>query len=454
MIWLWPLSAHAESLTLEEALRRGLDASEQVELADAARERAAGDVRKARAGHFPQVGAQLAYTHQFASEYDGLFDVPTGATGYGTPTTTTAPTTTTDDGSGGGLPFGADNTWRLTFSATQPIWSGNRVIAQDRMSSASVDVAELGWRSTRAAVVLSVAQAWYDAALADRLLDIARSTLAQAEATWEDARLASEVGRGAEFDVLRAQVEVENQRVSVIQAERARVGARLMLANLLDLDPTALEQAVDLESIEPAETLAAQLVGGVPTAGERVGVQQAEAGVFLSEQALVLSRSYALPSLSASAQVGWVAWPGEVLPPLPGNDWRDTVAVGATLTVPLFGGGAVSGELRNARAGIAESHTRLDQAMEADRAEAIDAAEQLRAAEAQWEATSGTVEQAERAYAIAVVRFEEGVSRQIELTDARLLRQRALANRAQAARDLQVARIRVALLPLLPFQTR
>ncbi|MCB9697212.1 MAG: TolC family protein [Alphaproteobacteria bacterium] len=452
MIWLWPFTAHAEALTLEDALRRGLDASEQVELAEAARERAAGDVRKARAGHFPQVGAQLAYTHQFASEYDGLFDVPAGPTGYGTPTTTATTTTTTDD-SGGGLPFGADNTWRLTLSATQPIWSGNRVIAQDRMSSTSVDLAELGWRSTRAAVVLSVAQAWYDAALADRLLDIARSTLEQAEATFENARLASEVGRGAEFDVLRAQVEVENQRVAVIQAERARVVARLMLANLLDADPAQLEQAVDLEAIEPAETLAAELVG-MPESGERVGVQQAQAGVFLSEQTLVLSRSYALPSLSANAQVGWVAWPGEVLPPLPGSDWRDTVAVGATLTVPLFGGGAVGGELRNARAGISESHTRLDQAMEADRAEAIDAAEQLRAAEAQWEATSGTVEQAERAYAIAVVRFEEGVSRQIELSDARLLRQRALANRAQAARDLQVARIRVALLPLLPFQTR
>ena len=52
---------------------------------------------------------------------------------------------------------------------------------------------------------------------------------------------------------------------------------------------------------------------------------------------------------------------------------------------------------------------------------------------------------------IANVRFEEGVSTQTELADARILLQQAQANRAQAARDLQLARIRLALLPALPL---
>jgi outer membrane protein TolC len=43
------------------------------------------------------------------------------------------------------------------------------------------------------------------------------------------------------------------------------------------------------------------------------------------------------------------------------------------------------------------------------------------------------------------------VSTQLELSDARLLLQQAQANRAQAARDLQVARARMALLPDLPI---
>jgi len=64
---------------------------------------------------------------------------------------------------------------------------------------------------------------------------------------------------------------------------------------------------------------------------------------------------------------------------------------------------------------------------------------------------AGTIEQATRAYQIAEVRFQSGVSTQLELADARLQLQLAEANRAQAARDLQVARARVALLPDLPL---
>ena len=62
-----------------------------------------------------------------------------------------------------------------------------------------------------------------------------------------------------------------------------------------------------------------------------------------------------------------------------------------------------------------------------------------------------SMQQAQRAYEIAELRYREGLSTQLELSDARLLLQQAQANRAQAARDVQVARVRLALLPDLPL---
>ena len=61
------------------------------------------------------------------------------------------------------------------------------------------------------------------------------------------------------------------------------------------------------------------------------------------------------------------------------------------------------------------------------------------------------MEQAARAYDIADLRFREGISTQLELLDARLVLQSAQVNRAQAARDVQVSRARVSLLPDLPL---
>jgi outer membrane protein TolC len=63
------------------------------------------------------------------------------------------------------------------------------------------------------------------------------------------------------------------------------------------------------------------------------------------------------------------------------------------------------------------------------------------------------VTQATRAYQIAELRYKEGISTQIELTDQRIAQQQALANRAQAARNLQVARVRLGLITDLPLSS-
>jgi outer membrane protein TolC len=50
------------------------------------------------------------------------------------------------------------------------------------------------------------------------------------------------------------------------------------------------------------------------------------------------------------------------------------------------------------------------------------------------------------------VRYREGISTQTDLSQSRLLLEQSLANRAQAARNLAVARVRLALLRDLPLQ--
>jgi len=104
-----------------------------------------------------------------------------------------------------------------------------------------------------------------------------------------------------------------------------------------------------------------------------------------------------------------------------------------------------------ARAELEQARLQLRQTQELAALDSRSAWAELLAARATWEASAGTIQQATRAFQIAEVRFREGVSTQLELSDARLLLQQSQANRAQAARDLQVARARMALLPDLPL---
>jgi len=104
-----------------------------------------------------------------------------------------------------------------------------------------------------------------------------------------------------------------------------------------------------------------------------------------------------------------------------------------------------------ARADLDEARFRLAQTRELAALDARSADASLAAARASWEASAGTVEQAQRAYSIAEIRYREGISTQTELSESRIQLEQALANRAQSARDLQVARVRVTLISDLPL---
>ena len=119
--------------------------------------------------------------------------------------------------------------------------------------------------------------------------------------------------------------------------------------------------------------------------------------------------------------------------------------------MPLYTGGRVKGENVVAAANVTEAQSAVQQTREFAALDARQAVATLEQAAATLAASAGTAEQASRAYNIADVRYREGLSTQLELTQSRILLQQARWNRAQASRDFQVARLRLALLKDLPL---
>ena len=181
--------------------------------------------------------------------------------------------------------------------------------------------------------------------------------------------------------------------------------------------------------------------------------QQAEAVVGVREAGVTVARAERLPSVSLARRSAASAIRDGCLPGA--GDFRTNWSLGAAVQVPIFTGGRLKAERAAARAPIWRKPRRgCEQARELADARRGDRARISRPPKAVWEASAGTVQQAERAYQIAELRNREGLSTQLELSDSRLALQVAQANRAQAARDVQVARARVALLPNLPVGRR
>jgi outer membrane protein TolC len=177
-------------------------------------------------------------------------------------------------------------------------------------------------------------------------------------------------------------------------------------------------------------------------------VKEAAAAVRLREASVRAALAERRPAVSLTSNYSRVAYPSGAFPT---GDFRTNWTVGASVDFPILTGGRQRGSEMVARADLEQSRLQLRQVEELALLDARAAHAELTAARAVFDASAGTIEQATRAYQIAEVRYQSGVSTQLELSDARLLLQQAEANRAQAARDLQVARARVALLPDLPL---
>ncbi len=468
------------ALSLEQALQLAAGASEQVALARAGEQRARGQQFQARSALLPQLSTTLNWQKQLQNQFAAIASRAAG------------PDTGTGGGGGSDTTSGQDATASITrifaseynfnfgLTATQPLYTGGRATANIRAARAGRESAEIGITSAQAQVQLDVTQAYYDALLADRLLTIADSSLVQSERTLRQVQLTRSVGTTSEFELIRAQVTRDNQRPGWLQARTTRDLAYLRLRQLLNLNedrPVTLTDSIVETAVAPpaaapapvtsvnvsasevlmldpavqarvARTLAASDTG----ARRRAPVLQALKGLEVAQQQLKATKAQRLPSIAATSTYQRLAYPIGILPRSLA-DFFPNWTVGIGLSYPFFTGGRVRGDILAAEAAVVEAENRVKQAEEGAALDARSSAARLAEAEATWQASVGTAEQAQRAYSIAEVRFREGISTQLELSETRVQLQQALANRARAARDLQVARKRLELLRDLPLSS-
>lgn len=467
----------ARPLSLLDALRVAEGESEVVGLARADVDRARGDRRRARSGYFPQLSGAASYQRTLRSQFSALESGDSGSTTTPAPVSPECARFTPQPGltveqrldslesavecaaasdpfsSFRDLPFGRENTYRFGLSFSQTLFSGGQVSGRSRSAAAGLRSAELGVSAARAQLILDVTQAYYDAALGNRLVQIAEATLDQADSTLRQTEIAREVGNQSDFDRLRARVTRDNQRPVVIQQRADRDLAHYRLKQILNLpleEPLSLTTTLgDTATVEAPQMSELVQVPGDTSTSARVPVRQADEAIQSQEGLLRAARGQRFPQVGLTSEFAEFGYPGNGSPfgTRYISDW--TVSLG--LSLPLFTGGRIGGEVDVARANLQQARLRKRQTEEQAQLDARNAQLQLATAVVAWEASAGTEEQAARAYQIADLRYREGMSTQTEVNDVRIQLAQAQATRARAARDLQVAKVRLDLLPSLPL---
>ncbi len=422
------------ALSFEDAVNAAERAAESIAVARAEVDRAEASVSSARAGYLPTVNGTASYQRTLKTQFENISFGPPPAPGEEAPTNA--------------LPFGQPNNWNVGLQLNAPLFDGFRTRAGLRQARSGVRVAQLGVQSTKAQVVLQVAQAYFDATLAQRQVEIAEVTLTQAEQTFKDTELGFKNGATPEFDLVRAEVARDNQRTMLVQFQVQRDVSLVYLRRLIGMPvdrPLTLTTKLDTDDVETV-VATARVAAGVHAA-TRIAIAQAKEGVALREAGVDAAKADRLPIVAAVSDLGFVNYESQPF----NGEWFTNWTVGVALQIPIFDGFRRRSQIKVSQAQLAGARAQLAEASEVSQVELAQAAANVAASKKQLEASVRTAKQAQRAYQIAELRFQQGASTHLELVDTRVQLEQAQLNSAKSARDLRVARLRQELLPGLPI---
>ncbi len=456
-LWATPVAAQetaegdSVALTLDASVERAASQSEEIRLARAQLGLAQAQVTSARSAAFPQLNLNLGYTRTLASAFDTggeAIEIPDSMRFNPDPTAPLEERVAYLENNAekaafgglgslfGNLPFGQENAYSFTLSGSQILYSGGRVGAALNIAESFEEAARLTLNEEMAEVELQVRSAYYQAQLAQEMEAISAAALEQAELFLEQEQLRLRAGRASELEVMRAEVSRDNLRPQLVQARNAAHLAKLNLKRLVDIP---LDQPVTLKTpLEPPEpSEAAVLPSAEVRIAQRAAVQAAEQQVDIREQQVRIAKGAFLPNVSLQMNYGRQLFPEEMFDF--STDWRTDWSVSVGLQLPIFNGFKRVADINIAQVQLEQSRLQLAQLREAVQLQYEQARSEKERALAAIAARERTVDVAQRVYDLTVLRYDQGVATQLEVSDARLALLQARTNLAQAVADYYIA---------------
>lgn len=340
------------------------------------------------------------------------------------------------------IELGEDNDITAAASASWNIWTFGRSSAAMAAASELAAAARHGRIAAADYVRFAVREAYYGALLAGEILAIDEKAVETTAEAVRVARTAYEQGVVSRFELLRAEVELENRHAPLVRARNDAARALLMLKRRCGLDPEAMVILSDtlghVAPPAPLELLLGAMRGANPE------IRALEHRVGSARMFLRLERADRRPALQlGAAYVLQSQWSGRTLPG--DENLAHSSAVTLGVVYPLFDGLRSRARIDRARADLRGAEFELERAFR-DKELAVRIARlNLESAIAALQGRRETVALAGEAYRLAEVLLRSGLATPLERLDAELA---LTAARAQYAQALYAANVAEAALEL------
>jgi len=407
------------TLTLEKSINLALDINANLKVANLEVQKSQAQIVEARSNLFPQLNASGQYIRNI--EKPVIFLPP------GTPF-----------GGGGSstLEIGYDNSYNGTLGLTMPIFS-NQIFSGLSIAKINTELTKENLRAVKSQTISDVTKSFLSVLLAREYRDLLQKSLDNAIENLDNIKSLNTRGIVADYDLLRAEVQVENLRPQVLQAENNYQITQDALKITIGLDASIdIEVSGDLNfdstyQIPKTEEITQQVLMSNPD------LQRLEKQTQLTKESINFEKSARYPSLALfgnyqyQTQANDFKWSD--------YKWVNTFAMGVQLQFPIFTGFKINSRIEQAKVTNSQVEEQKRAYTEAIQTQVINVLYRIEQAMHRVQVQTKSIQQAEKGYEIAQVRYQNGVGTQLELNDADLALRQARTNYVQAVYDFQIA---------------
>jgi len=427
-LWARPALAQSAmplSLTIDQAISRGLEAAPRLAAAKAREASADATLVAESAGRRPVVSTSAGYVRTNHVDAFGL------ALPGGTFRTI--------------FPDIPDN-YQVRAEADVPVYTAGRVAALVSAAKEGQSAASADRRSTEADLRLEIATAYWSLVTARESASVLEQALQRAAAAVSDARARVDAGFMPPSALLSAEAERARESVRLIQARHAAALAEVSLDRLVGVD---LGQPISTTSAITTPDPAATALAGASVSDliararrDRPELDGLHARAASLDAASDAARAALRPAVAAFGAVE-PARPNQLFVPRI-DQWKTSWNLGVNLSWSLWDGGRADALAASSRA---QADALRRQAEDVDASIAVEIRERLLDLDADQAAVAASAEAvtaATEAHRVVTERFRAGVSTSTEVLDAEVALLEAALEQTQltAAARLDEARLR------------
>lgn len=408
-------------LTLDDAVQLALQKNREIKVAALEVEKSHKKIKEVRGNLLFSIDATGQYTRNIKKP---VIFLPPG-TPFSPP--------------GGGpaiLEIGYNNSYTGSISASLPIFMKS-IYDGLKLAKENLQLSRESYRESEINTVANVKKAFYTVLLTRNLRDFMRMSLKDAEENLENVRKMHQRGLVADYDLIKAEVQVENLRPNVIQAE-----------DNYKLALDALKVAIGLNSEQKIEVQGKLIYKGIshiPSLEEAIQKLLSNNPTLMklnwqskiTKTNISLAKSEFYPSLVAFANYQYQTQANDFK--FSDYFWVKTSLIGLQLQIPLFHGLSRVAKVQQAELTHRQVLEQQDEINEKLKTQLQSILYKIKQAKKRIEVQQKSIHQAELGYQIASSRYKNGLGTQLEVNDAEVALTQARFNFAKAIYDFLIA---------------